>query len=217
MRLNCAKMTILALGLALAVPGFGAEPAVVRYQLRYDAHHSVYGDIGTYTNSIEHDGAVTVVRNQAHILVKVLGIVMHREDADRTERWQDNRLVAFHGVTTVNGDAVEITGAAQGDDFVITSPEGKTEVPARVQPSNPWSAAFLKSDTMMRADTGNVETVRFSAGHPMAVTIAGTPVQVTEYDVASHPAYKVWLDAQNVPVMFSVDDESGLITFTLVK
>ncbi len=69
-------------------------------QLTYQVTHSVFGDIGTYTNLIEPTATGTTVQTRAHFQVKMLGVNMYHEDAQRTERWQGNRLISFSGVTS---------------------------------------------------------------------------------------------------------------------
>src|SRR5215468_7575373 len=110
------KLTASALLLSLTAAAFVANPAAYAAEkMVYSVHHSRYGDIGTYTNSVEKAGETTTVTTDAHIQVSLLGIVLYRQDAQRQERWNGNRLVSFHGVTTVNGKPTEMTGAAQGD------------------------------------------------------------------------------------------------------
>src|SRR5690349_8144274 len=89
---------VLVLAAALAAPVRAADesPRV----LPYKATHSKYGEIGTYVNTVTLKDGVTTVQTQVRLRVRVLGIVAHREEADRTETWKDGRLVAFHGVTT---------------------------------------------------------------------------------------------------------------------
>ena len=185
--------------------------------LRYRASHSVFGNIGTYSNNIDEQGSMTVVRTQIHLLVSVLGVVLHREDADRSERWSGNRLVEFHGVTTANGQASEIWGEARSDGFAVTSAQGTIVAPENVRPSNPWSAGFLDADTMMRTDSGTVERVRISPPMSAAVMISNATIQTREYDISAAPSYKVWLDERDVPVMFAVNDKSGLVSFILTE
>jgi hypothetical protein len=192
-----------------------ATPSAAVQDLRYRVWHSVYGDIGTYSNRIERNGDETTVLTEAHFRVALLGIELHREDSERTERWQGNRLVYFHGLTQKNGNSIELAGEARGDNFVITSPSGVVTAPAMVRPANPWSANFLATQTMMLVDTGEVVPVHVSEGVERIVKISGASVPVHEYQVEGKETYKVWLDQHNVPVMFSVDDDSGLVTFTL--
>ena len=88
--------------------GSGAAVADSPRELVYEVKHSVFGDIGTYSNLIETSGAVITIKTAAHFLVKALGVGLHREDAQRVEQWQGDRLIFFHGITTKNGDTTEI-------------------------------------------------------------------------------------------------------------
>src|SRR5260370_38973293 len=124
----------------------------------------------------------------------MLGIRMHREDAERTERWQGNRLVAFRGVTDKGDGPVEVKGEAHGDNFIITSPQGTTTAPWSVHPANPWSSNFLYSNTMMRPDTGKLEQVRIGSGQETAVKRDSANVPAVKYDVDGSSKYTCWLD-----------------------
>jgi Family of unknown function (DUF6134) len=205
-----ATAAVLALGLA-AGPAAAAAPV----QLSYRVTHSVFGNIGTYVNTIEPTNSGTTVLTRAHFDVSMLGVKLYREDAERTEHWQGNRLVSFQGVTSNGDKSTVVKGEARGNSFVISSPLGTITAPATVHPANPWSPNFLSSNTMMRPDTGRVERVSVSGGEEAVVTIDGAPVRTQKYQVDGNTRYTVWLDHQGVPVMFVVDDNSGKVTFTL--
>jgi hypothetical protein len=186
-------------------------------QLTYRVTHSTFGDIGTYTNTITPTAGGTTVQTQAHLDVKVLGVNLFREDAQRTETWQNNRLVSFNGVTSKGSDRVVLSGAARGNSFVINTPHGTVTAPASVHPANPWSANFLNSNTMMRVDDGRLETVRISGGEPAVVDINGHQIQTRKYEVVGTTHYDVWLDSQGVPVQFVADENGSRVTFTLAS
>jgi hypothetical protein len=185
--------------------------------LKYHVVHSTYGSIGDYSNNIVSQNEETVVRTQLRLLVTLFGFVLHREDAHRTERWSGERLVAFHGTTTVNGEDSTVVGEAGSQGFVITSALGVVVAPENIRPSNPWSAGFLSADTMMLSDSGKVEHVRISRPKKVTVMIGNADIQAREYEISADPSYKVWLDASDVPVMFLVNDDSGTVIFTLVQ
>jgi len=205
--------------IALAVWAVVAPPAAAEQNrvLTYKAVHAKYGDIGTYSNTITVKDGITTVTNQVRLRVRVLGITAHREEGDRTEQWKDGRLIAFHGTTTVNGDRTEIRGEAKGDVFAITTPAGTVDAPANIRLSNPWSNNFIGATAMMAVDSGRIQPVSIGSGEKASVKIGGAMDETLRYDIVSSPPYKVWLDDSNVPVMFNVDDESGMVTFTLVK
>ena len=208
-------MTIACLfgGLLIAGPAKAQDSA----QFIYHVNHTVFGDIGTYTNTVEPIRDGVTVKTQAHFEVKLLGVRMHREDAERTEHWQGNRLVAFRGVTDKGDGPVEVKGEANGNSFIITSPQGTTRAPWSVHPANPWSSNFLHSNTMMRPDTGKLEQVRIGSGQETAVKLDSANIPAVKYELDGSTKYTVWLDERGVPVKFLVDDDSGKVTFTLTK
>src|SRR5438105_8879859 len=104
------------IGAAVVVGPANAEGAA---QLTYRVNHSVFGDIGTYTNTVEPTSDGATVKTKAHFEVKMLGVRMYREEADRTERWQGNRLVSFRGVTNKADGREAVQGDAHGNTFGI--------------------------------------------------------------------------------------------------
>lgn len=185
--------------------------------LTYKAVHAKYGDIGTYSNTIAVKDGVTTVTNQVRLRVRILGIIAHREEGDRTEQWKDGRLMAFQGITAVNGDRVEVKGEAKGDTFAVTTPSGTVAAPADIRLSNPWSDNFIGATMMMAVDSGRLQPVNVGKGEKTPVKLGDATVESLRFDIVSKPPYQVWLDGNRVPVMFNVDDESGIVTFTLVK
>ncbi len=200
-------------GLVLAGPATAQGSA----QFVYQVNHSVFGDIGTYTNTVEPNRDGTTVKTRAHFEVKMLGVRMYHEDADRTERWQGNRLVSFRSVTDKGDGPQEVKGEARGNSFVISSPQGTITAPSSVHPANPWSSSFLHSNTMMRPDSGKLEQVRIGSGQETAVKIDNANIPTVKYEVDGTTKYTVWLDGSGVPVKFLVDDNTGKVTFTLAK
>jgi hypothetical protein len=197
---------------------YSASAAAIPMQLVYRVSHSALGELGSYVYAVEPLGSdATRVLSQEHIEVRMFGMPVYREDASGTERWQGNRLVSFDGITQKTGGLVEVTGRAQGDGFVITSPQGIVTAPATVHPADPCAANFLTSTTILRPDTGGLEQVHVSEGNSTSVSINGRTVPVREYVVDGRTRYTVWLGPHNLPVMFVVDDDAGQATFTLAN
>jgi Domain of unknown function (DUF6134) len=208
-----ATIAFLA-GAIIAGPSLAAAPL----HLVYRVSHAVIGPVGSYTYSVEALGnGATKVLSREHIDVRMLGIPIYREDTTQTERWQGNRLVSFYGVTDKASGRVEVRGEAEGNRFVITSPQGTSTASATVHPADPCADNFLNSTTILRPDTGGLEEVRVSGGMPASVIIDGVPIAVRKYVVDGKTRYTVWLDSRNLPVMFVVDDHAGQAIFTLAK
>jgi hypothetical protein len=200
--------------LAAASPAHAATPQ----RLVYTVHHSRYGDIGTYSNAVEKTGDMTTVNTDAHIKVSILGVVLYRQDAARQERWNSGRLVSFHSVTTVNGRPFEMTGAAQGDRFIMMSPDGDIVAPASVRIANPWSPDVLRGDTILTPDRGRMENVQVKGGEDTSIPVNGRTTRVKRYEIDrldGQKRYEVWLDDHGIPVMFTLYNPNGSVKFTL--
>ncbi|HUZ74034.1 MAG TPA: DUF6134 family protein [Stellaceae bacterium] len=195
-----------------AGPCAAGEPAAV---YTYRIEHPRYGDIGTYTNVVKQAGDASEVDTVLHIAVRILGIVMYREDAQRTERWQGDRLTAFNGVTDTNGKKIAIHGKAKGNDFQLTTPRGTVMVPGRVHPSNPWGPEVLHTDLMMSTKSGHVDHVHVSGGDLVAVKFDGRNYRLRRYEVDGEKRQFVWVDDRDVAVAFRTVEDGTPVDFVL--
>jgi hypothetical protein len=198
----------------LALIGGGAA-AESRQTYTYDVEHPRYGNIGTYTDTVTRDGDTRRIDTKMRIAVKVLGITMFREDADRTETWRGGRLVGFDGVTVTNGKSVKIHGRAQGDRFDITTPSGTTHAPAGVYPSTPWSAALPNPSFMMSTRSGQVLPAKETGPEPAVVSLYGAQIPVRHYEIQTDKRQDVWLNARGIPVRFRTVEDGTPIDFVL--
>ncbi len=205
----------MMIGAIVASHPIDARAASQRYD--YRIVHPLYGDIGTYTNIVDRRGNETAVESRLEVAVKLLGVVVFRETAARSEHWRGGRLVAYHGVTEINGKPITVSGEARGGGFVITTPAGTVTAPADVHPSNPWSAAILNTDTMMSTRDGRLYKVRISGGGVDPAAFRGGPGNLRRYEIDSDTRQFVWLDSHDVPVAFRTEEDGAAIDFLLVR
>ena len=209
------RSSAIAAGASVALLAMAGTANAAAETLEYRVHHATYGDIGTYTNLIDRRGEMTSVRSELHLAVKLVGIVVWRQEAFRTEEWRQNRLVSFDGVTVTNGKALEVHGEARGDHFVITAPRGTIEAPATVHPSNPWSAMVLEPGAMMSTSTGEVSTVSVIGGEVQTVELDGARRRLRQFDIIGEKHRVVWLDDDRVPVAFRTEERGAAVDFIL--
>lgn len=218
-----APLSVKTLGLSVAVVAglmCSAAPAFAdTVRLDYSVSHSKYGHIGSYSNVVDTEGQNTTVTTKENIAVKVIGITAFRQEAQRVEKWNGDRLTFFHAVTNINGKSTPVDGAAQGDHFQITSPSGSTEAPANIRIANPWSPKLMNGDTILGPDDGVVSKVLItSPQETTTVKVGGSDVQAKLYDIrfqGGNKHYQVWFDSSGTPVMFNQNDDKGTVTFTL--
>jgi Family of unknown function (DUF6134) len=205
------------MGCAIVLGGFiaGVAPSCAAQVYSYTIEHPTYGEIGTYTDTIEKSGDTMRIDTRLRVAVKVLGIVVHREEADRTELWHADRLVSFHSVTTTNGKPIEVRGEAHDNGFVITSPTGTVVAPPNVYTSSPWSTRRPNTGLMMSTKTGRVETVETLGGEETLVPFYGGEGSARHYQFITDKHQDVWLDGSGIPVRFRTEVAGKPIDFIL--
>jgi len=194
------------------------ESAPAKQRLVYRVQHSQYGTLGTYTNTVERNGETTSIATEAKFSISILGFSLFSQNISRLETWRGNRIVSFHGTTTRNGETVELFGMAEGDRFVMTTPQGTTTAPSDVRLANPWSKQAIEGETMLTPDRGRLEMVMVSGMEQAILTIGGRMVRTEHIQVlrgGGPRRYEVWLDENGIPVQFSLVSPENSITFTL--
>jgi hypothetical protein len=203
---------ILLLGAVAVRPALAATE---RYE--YRVLHPTYGDIGTYVNVVDRSGGDTEVRSELKIAIRLLGVVIYRQEAHRTERWQGRLFVGFDGVTETNGRRIEVHGEARGGRFVVNGPGGTVVAPANVHPSNPWSPMVLDSDTLMSTRDGRIMRARVSGGDLEPSSLGGTTMSLRRYEVDSNHRDSIWFDREGIPVKFQAQENGTPVDFVLSR
>jgi uncharacterized protein DUF6134 len=213
MNRNAAPLAFGLLLLLAGARGAFAAPEIYEYRIVHPSH----GEIGRYANIVDRRGNDTEVRTELHIAVTILGITAYRQDAERVERWQGERLTSFDGTTVTNGERLEVHGEAQRGGFVVTTPTGTVMAPADVHPSNPWSAMVLKTDTVMSTRTGKLFHGIIAGGERKLMQLAGKSMALRQYEIVTDKHDLVWLDDQGTPVAFRTKEDGDDIDFILER
>jgi endonuclease YncB( thermonuclease family) len=215
------RLGVVAVGVAtgfLAEVPISASAADAPTRMEYRVQHSKYGDVGSYTNTVEKNADGTTVNTQGRIKVSILGIPAYRQEFDRVERWKGSRLVNFHGETTQNGKKTVVNGIAEGDHFTVVTPTATTTAPTDVRPANPWSDKLLMGDTILTPEEGHVEKVDVSGGETVPVMVNGHSVETHHYRIQrpdGQKRYELWFDGEGVPIRFADISPKETITFNL--
>ncbi len=194
----------------------GITPALAGPQVYiYSVMHPIYGEIGTFTDTIDRSPEATRIDSRLRIAVKFLGIVVYRQEANTTEIIRGNRLVSLQSATEKDGQHLEVHGEARGDQFVVTATAGSFIGPAAIVPSDPWVLRHTGEATVVFTDTGRIINLHVSGGDYDTVSLNGTPVSARHFVVIGDKRQEVWLDNREVPVMFRTVENGTPIDFVL--
>jgi hypothetical protein len=190
-------------------PASSAERSVA-----YVIKHPTYGDIGALTAKIDQSGDVTRVTFHRHIAVRALGLVVYRQDAEGVEVFRGGRLISLESHANDDGEKLEVHGEARGEQFVVDSPSGTHVAPAEVIPADPWFVRRTGEGTLVTPMTGKILNMHVSGGDEVSVTIENTSVQVRHFIVvAADRQQEVWLDQNDVPIMFRTVEDGNRVDF----
>jgi hypothetical protein len=204
---------LAALGLLTAVGPVRAQERAFDYSVV----HPFYGTIGTFTENIARTGGTTRIDSHVRVAVKILGIVVHREESDHVEIFHGDRLVTLRSATTTNGTRIDVQGEAQGDHFVVTSPSGVVEAPADIAPSDPWVLKQIGSGTVVSTKTGRIIPTRVTGGEQVTISLQGVMVSTRHFMAHGERQQDIWLNDQDVPVMFRSVEGGTPIDFILTS
>ena len=191
-----------------------AGPQILVYQIE----HPTYGNIGTYTNKVMHNGDAYEVQTEVHVGVNFLGISVFHQDANRAEHWEYGRLISFQGSTDDNGTKTKLNGKAQDGGFAIVSLSGTVTAPPQIHPSNPWARFVLDTDVMMSTKTGKVAKVVVTDTGETNFTFDGKTMKLHQFFIDSDKHQIVWFDDNGVVAGFqSQEDDGTRLNFVLTR
>ncbi len=200
------------LALHVAAPATAASRQTYTYQVE----HPKYGNIGTYVDTVEQDGDSRRIDTKVRVAVRLLGIVVFRQEADRTEMWRGDRFMSFRSVTVTNGDKLEVTGEANDKGFIVTTPAGTAVGPVNLYPSSPWAAAMPKPIVMMSTKSGKLFAVKAAnGGAPDVISLYGSEVQVRHFEFQTDKHQDVWMNPRGIPVRFRTEEDGTPVDFIL--
>lgn len=208
----------LSIGPSLATPSpveiaTPVQPGQLVYT--YAVRHPFYGQIGTFTDTIDRKPETMRIDGRLRVAVKLLGIVVYRQDSDITAVMRDDRLVSLQSATKKDHELLEVRGEAQGDQFVVNATAGSFAGPANSLPSDPFVLKGTGEGTMVFTDTGEIISVQVSGGDDAMVSVNGTSVSARHFIVEGVTRREVWIDNRGIPVKFRVVDKGTAIDFVL--
>ena len=194
----------------------GATPALAGQQVyTYTVVHPIYGEIGTFTDTIDSSAEATRIDAHLRVAVKLLGVVAYREESDTTEILHGDRLVSLQSVTNKDGRHLEVHGEAQGEQFVVNCTLGTFSASGSISPSDPWLLRRTGEKEVVSTSTGRIVHVQISGGDHDMVAINGAAVSARHFVVTGDKRQAVWLDSREIPIMFRTVEDGTPIDFVL--
>src|SRR5579863_6556279 len=204
-----------ALSLCLGACTVAAPALAMEQTYTYSIVHPTFGDIGSFTYRIDRTGDQTSIHTQLRVAVRMVGVVVYREQADGVEVLQGRRLVSLENVGDQDGQKINVHGRVEGGRFMVNSPAGSFAAPLDVEPSDPWLVHGTTQSKVVSTRTGQVVDVSVTGGEPVSIEVQGTWVRARHYIVNGDKRQEVWMADNSVPVMFRSIEDGTPIDFVL--
>ncbi len=184
----------------------------------YMVEHPLYGNIGTYTDAVDDSDGVTRIDSRLRVVVRMMGFVIYREEADRSEIWHGLRLVSFDSATDKGGHLIRVAGEARDGGFYVTSASGTTLAPADVAPSDPWALKRVGAGVVVSTSSGRIDNVDVTGGEAASISMQGVLTPTRHFHVRTETQvdkWEIWFDQQGVPVKFRSLEAGTPIDFVI--
>ena len=201
-----------AAALLWTIQAAAQEQAEIR---TYDVHHALFGDIGTLSDEIIHDGAGTRIVTRAEIKVDLFGVTLHHVRADWSETWQAGTLRSFSAKTIRNRSTDSVSGRHEDGRFIVRAGEREFDAPAGVHPVHPWSIQFVHAATLMSPKSGQIFSAKIADKGYQSVRIGGVSRHVRYYVVSAGSTSHLYFDDDGRLLQAEYRDITGTVSFTL--
>ena len=181
----------------------------------YAVLHPHYGEIGTFTDTIDRRPGTMRIEGRLRIAMKFFGIILYRKETDVTAIMRDERLISLQSVTKKGGEYLQVRGEVLGDQFVVNTTSGTFAGPTTILPSDPFVLKSTGEGTMVSTDTGRISSVKVSGGDHDTVSVNGNSISGRRFSVVGVTQWEVWLDDHGIPVMFRIVENGTPIDFVL--
>ena len=195
-----------------AVPALALEPAPGTYD--YRIRHAWFGDIGAHRVTVRHEAGLVVVEHAAHLAVELLAVTAFERRSRYREVWQNDRLVAFDGLTVDNAERFTVAARAQGESLIIEGAAGRTEAPAATVPSQPSRMLASPRTRFFDIKTGELLEATVRPAGPEVVKLGGAPVATERFETTGELEQIVWYDATGLFAQWRLWRQGAAITLT---
>jgi len=179
------------------------------------------GDIGTHEVRFRRTDKGVVVEHKVRVVVKVVFVTAYRYESDRTETWEDDKLVAFRAHTNDNGDTKDVTAARVDDGLQVRGGAGSLKAAPETGVVGPaWNVlGNARPHQLIDADSGKLLNVAVSGleGSDVVTTKGGRQIICQRVRVSGQYESTMWFGPDGTLVMEKMKARDGSLIETTLQ
>ncbi len=203
------RILVMVLAIMTTLPGLAAASGMPKDGVLDFAILRNGDQIGRHVFRFEARGDPMIVQIVAEIDYRLGFIPLYTFRHNARETWQAGKLVGLTAETNDNGDDYRIALADDGD---LTVNDETEAIAVGMRPASLWNNAALGDQTLIDPADGDLMKVSVAAAGAETITVRGTEIQASRYEMTGDFQRTLWYDRQNVlvQVLFSGSDGSEI-------
>ena len=142
-------------------------------------------EIGYHNFRISSGGDHTRVTIEANFDVRFLFFSAYRYFHSNSELWQGDCLKRIDASTNDNGKQLYVRGNPAYDALHLSTHSGNSKLEGCVRTFAYWDPGLLATETLLNAQTGELEDIRFSRIGASQIELDGESVKAVQYRIDS--------------------------------
>lgn len=151
--------------------------------------------IGSHTISFKETDEGLRVRAHTKMKVKLLFVTVYKYEYIGDDFWCDGEIVRVESKINDNGEEWSISARLDGDQYVVTSDEGTTVLPAGSVPTNHWNMDVVNTNKLFNTITGQVDEITVNQVGRETIPAGGSQKDVVRYKVRGDLNIDTFYDA----------------------
>ena len=199
------KAIVLVLTLLLLPVMVSANDQEWRFRVFLDEK-----EIGYHNFVLQKLDRRSQLQSEASFEYRLLFVKLFDYQHENTEVWLDGCLTEIESSTDANGEPFAVSGALEGDNFVLSGTAGKVELPACSMSFAYWNPAFLQQDRLINTQNGEVLEIEVSQPVRVELEVRGVKQPAYRYQLgAGEMKIDLWYSENNEWLALETDARGG--------
>ncbi len=121
------------------------------------------------------------LQSEANFEYRLMFVKLYGYQHENTEIWSGDCLTGIESTTDANGKPFQVSGALQGDRFVVSGTAGETELPSCSMSFAYWNPVFLQQERLINAQNGEVLDIEVSEPELVQLEVRGVMQPAYQY------------------------------------
>ena len=167
-------------------------------------------EIGYHDFTLQELDNQRTMQSEANFEYRLLFVKLYGYEHENTETWTGDCLTGIESRTDANGKPFRVSGALQGDRFILSGTAGEAELPSCSMTFAYWNPVFLQQDRLINVQNGEVIDVKVSEPELVQLEVRGVLQPAWRYQLgAGEMNIELWYSENHEWLALETDARGG--------